>query len=60
MTEEQLAEIFEEWQRRWQEDPESFKSCEEAFATPPTTYGESAAKVFLWILADLDHGGLGA
>lgn len=60
MTQEQAAAIFEEWKRRYDEDPEGFQSHEVLVADPPQSYGEGAARYFLWLIADMEHGGLGA
>lgn len=55
MTQLEYAEAFEEWKRRYDEDPESFADCEAFKAEPPKTYGESAARYFLWLLEDMKN-----
>jgi hypothetical protein len=60
MDHDQLATLFEEWKRRYDEDPAGFDDCEAFKAKPPKSYGDGAATYFLWLLNDLDHGGLGS
>jgi hypothetical protein len=44
---ETFAAAFEQWKADYDADPESFVSHPDFLATPPTTYGESAARTFL-------------
>lgn len=60
MTHKQLAAVFEEWKRRYDEDPEAYQNHEAFLADPPDSYGDGAATFFLWLIADLEHGGLGS
>lgn len=60
MTEEQAAGIFEEWKRRYDEDPDAFQNHEVFLKDPPKSYGEAAARYFFWLIADITHGGLGS
>lgn len=51
MEREEIARIFEEWQRRYQADPDAFNR--QGHALEPMTYGELAADTFIQIGADL-------
>jgi hypothetical protein len=53
MTPEQIADIFTEWQRQWQEDPDGFLSADEHFGQTPTKYGPRAARTFQRIAVEL-------
>ncbi len=44
-----IAQIFEEWQRRYQADPASFQPN----PMEPKTYGEQAADTFIQIGSEL-------
>ena len=48
-----LAKVFEEWKRRWDEDPDSFDSDEEFKAQKPETYGEGAARYFTKVVKEV-------
>ena len=54
MTEEQAAVLFTEWKLRYDENPEAFSNCEAFQKTPPKTYGEAAARYFLWLITDME------
>lgn len=45
-----MAKAFEEWHRRWTEEPARFDSEAESMALPGDTYGEGAARYFASIL----------
>lgn len=47
-----MARAFEEWHRRWTEEPGRFTSEAESLAQPDDTYGEAAARYFASILAE--------
>lgn len=50
-TQAQIAAAFTEWERRFREDPESFRSeAARLLKDTPSTYGEAAAPYFLSIL----------
>ena len=53
LGQEDLAKVFEEWKRRWDEDPDSFESDEEFKAQKPETYGEGAARYFTRVVKDV-------
>jgi hypothetical protein len=48
-----FAAVFMEWQRQWQESPDSFKSDAEAHAASPPTYGDNAARTFRRIALEI-------
>jgi hypothetical protein len=50
MTEEQIAAIFEEWMRQYNERPEDFSPDDHH---EPKSYGELAAATFLRIKSEL-------
>lgn len=50
MTQAELTFLFEDWKRRYDEDPESFQTCEAFKGDPPKSYGEAAAVYFLWLI----------
>lgn len=52
VTEAQLATAFTEWERRYREEPERFKSESEKLAGSPESYGEACAPYLLAILAE--------
>lgn len=47
ITQDLLADIFEEWKRRYDNDPGWFQSIDEFLADPPGSYGEGASVYFL-------------
>lgn len=51
-TKERLAEIFEEWKRRYDADPEGFQSHEAFQAESPQSYGDGAARYFLYLIGE--------
>jgi hypothetical protein len=53
MTQEETAAVFEEWKRRYDEDPESYQGCEAFKADPPKSYGEAAARYFFFIIDEM-------
>ena len=56
MTQEQLAMIFEEWDRRYREEPEKFQSeAEHLLKSTAAEYGERAAAYFMVVWKDLDE-----
>lgn len=53
MTTEEMVEAFTEWDRRWREDPESFKNIAvELLEEDSESYGAEAAPYFLAVLED--------
>ena len=53
MTPQRLAAIFNEWARRYAEDPDSFGEILDADGQPVTDYGERCAVYFEQIAAEL-------
>jgi hypothetical protein len=49
--EEELAATFEEWDRRYRDDPDGF---EDLFAGTPATYGEAAARWFVGLFDEVN------
>lgn len=47
VNEAQLANIFAEWRRRYEADPDSFMTEMEMLASGPNSYGEACARYFL-------------
>jgi hypothetical protein len=54
MKEKEIAAVFEEWQRQYREDPESFEKDKETAKKTVSTYGQGAAKTFLRIRKELE------
>ncbi|HTI19950.1 MAG TPA: hypothetical protein VL652_03100 [Kutzneria sp.] len=52
ITEQALASAFTEWNRRYREEPERFKTEMLLTSGTPATYGELAAPYLLKILAE--------
>ena len=53
-TQEQLAELFTEWERRYREEPAKFMSDVERYTvTTPATYGDLCAAYFLGLGKDI-------
>lgn len=52
-TEDQIKEVFTEWERRCREDPESF---EKAADSTPEEYGEACAPFFVKLLNEIKGG----
>jgi len=55
MTQEELAFLFEEWKRRYDADPNAFQSIPDFIKDPPQSYGEGAARYFLWLIEIRDE-----
>lgn len=53
MDEGQLADAFTEWKTRYDTDPDSFQGCAAFEKEPPRTYGDGAARYFLWLIEDM-------
>ena len=53
LSKENLAKVFGEWKRRYDEDPDSFQSDEDFKNDPPKTYGEGAARYFTKVVKDI-------
>ena len=49
LSKENLAKVFGEWKRRYDEDPDSFQSDEDFKNDPPKTYGEEIQYLKGWI-----------
>lgn len=56
VTETSLATAFTEWERRFREEPERFKSEATKLKTTPESYGEACAPYLLAILAEQEGG----
>lgn len=56
MTEDELAAAFEEWKRRYDEDPSEFMSFSAFKGDEPASYGRGSAQYFLSIVEDLKQG----
>lgn len=54
MNEISAAIVFEEWKKRYDENPDLFPTCEEFAANPPKSYGDGAARYFLWLFDQLN------
>lgn len=52
-----LARVFNEWARRYAEDPESFADILDAEGKPLTDYGEWSAEYFTQIADELRTAG---
>jgi hypothetical protein len=59
ITEFELADIFEEWERKYRENPDAFMGDEERRAENPQTYGELCAAFFLKVRTGLLEKKLG-
>jgi hypothetical protein len=55
-----LVTAFDEWMRRYREDPSRFRSDWLACDEPGSTYGEVAARYLISILAERLGGRVGA
>ncbi len=54
VTQEELAKVFTEWERRYREEPEAFQSeAAKLLHETPETYGEAAAPYFVFILQQM-------
>lgn len=54
VTQEELAKVFTEWERRYREEPEAFQSeAAKLLRETPETYGEAAAPYFVFILQQM-------
>jgi hypothetical protein len=49
-TRGELRVLFEEWKRRYDEDPEGFQSHEAFKSEEPQSYGEGAARYFIFLI----------
>jgi hypothetical protein len=50
----QIAATFTEWERRYRENPEQFRSeAEKLLRDTPQTYGDSCAPYFIEILSEV-------
>jgi hypothetical protein len=57
MTQEQLAAVFTEWDRRYRANPEEFWSVVRHLTQETAdTYGEAASRYFLWLAAEMGYG----
>jgi len=55
ITQEQLAKVFTEWERRYREEPEASQSeAEKLLHETPETYGEACAPYFVFILKEMN------
>ncbi|MGZ0150681.1 hypothetical protein ACXJJ3_26725 [Kribbella sp. WER1] len=53
VSEQQLADAFTEWERRYREEPERFMAeARRLLKTTPESYGEACAPYLLAILAE--------
>ena len=54
VTQEELAKVFTEWERRYREEPEAFQSeAAKLLHEAPETYGEAAAPYFVFIIEQM-------
>jgi len=54
ITQDELAAVFTEWERRYREEPERFQSeATKLLRETPETYGQACAPYFLFILNEL-------
>lgn len=53
MNEAELSTVFTEWKTRYDADPSTFQDCPTFEAEPPKTYGEGAARYFIWLTNDM-------
>lgn len=53
MTQDEYAAIFEEWKRRWDERPNDFQNIPDFVREPPKSYGEGAARYFLFLVDEM-------
>lgn len=53
-----MVKIFNEWARRYSEDPKSFSEVLNAKGEPVKNYGECCAVYFNQIASDMDKKGL--
>ena len=54
LNEDELADIFQEWDRRYRNDPESFENeAKRLLNGTPYTYGRSASKYFINLLDEM-------
>ena len=51
-----LADVFEEWKKRFDADPNAFQDCVDFKDQDPETYGEAAAIYFTWLEKEMTHG----
>ena len=57
ITEDQLADAFTEWERRYREDPGHFKSTvSRLLKTTPYQYGKACALYLLEVIQEQLHG----
>lgn len=53
VKEARLAQVFEEWKRRFDADPDAFMSAADFEKNQPKSYGEAAARYFKWLDREL-------
>lgn len=53
MTQEMIANMFEEWKRRYDLDPAAFQDHAAWLAERPLSYGERAAEYFMDLLYEM-------
>lgn len=58
ITQQRMTMIFNEWARRYAEDPEGFSSILDGDGQPIEDYGEACALYFTQIADEMDAGGL--
>lgn len=55
---DEIAKVFEEWDRRWRENPQEFIDLVTHLTKDtPLTYGEACAPYFAQILAEIQGDG---
>ena len=53
LTQPEIAGLFEEWKRRYDEDPDAYQSHEAFVSDAPQSYGQGSARYFLFLLDEL-------
>ena len=57
-TQQRMTAIFNEWARRYAENPDDFRSILDEDGNPVADYGECCARYFEKIAAEMDAEGL--
>jgi len=58
ITQKRMAMIFNEWVKRYAEDPGAFDDLLDKYGKPFEDYGEGAAVYFATLTAEMDKAGL--
>lgn len=57
ITQQRMAMVFNEWAKRYAENPDEFNPVLDENGEPVTDYGENAARYFEQIAAEMDVKG---